>query len=48
MVFIHPHVLDGFVKNLAIDGAVNDFISDFNKLGQDKTMKDYFEQFTLL
>ena len=38
-----PDVIDGFVKNLAIDGAVNDFISDFNKLGQDKTMKDYFE-----
>ena len=38
-----PDVIDGFVKNLAIYGAVNDFISDFNKLGQDKTMKDYFE-----
>ena len=27
-----PSVLDGFVKNAAIDGAVSDFIHDFEKL----------------
>lgn len=27
-----PSVIDGFVKNAAIDGAVNDFVNDFEKL----------------
>ena len=36
-----PSVIDGFVKNMAIDGAVNDFISDFAKVaGEGKTMAD--------
>lgn len=37
-----PSVIDGLVKNLAIDGAVNDFIKDFESIGEGKTMKDYF------
>ena len=36
-----PAVIDAFVKNLAIDGAINDFLSDFAKVaGEGKTMAD--------
>lgn len=36
-----PAVIDAFVKNLAIDGAINDFISDFVKVaGEGRTMAD--------
>ncbi len=36
-----PSVIDAFVKNIAIDGAVNDFINDFAKAaGEGKTMYD--------
>lgn len=39
-----PDVIDGFVKNAAIDGAVNDFCSDFAKIGgADRSMKDYLK-----
>lgn len=36
-----PGVIESFVKNPAIDGAVNDFIHDFNTIGEGKNMKDY-------
>lgn len=36
-----PSVIDSFVKNAAIDQAVLDFISDFEQLGKEKTMKEY-------
>ena len=36
-----PSVIDAFVKNLAIDGAVRDFVRDFEALaGAGKTMAD--------
>ena len=36
-----PAVIDGFVKNLAIDGAIDDFINDFAKVaGEGKSMAD--------
>jgi fructose-6-phosphate aldolase 2 len=36
-----PDVIDAFVKNLAIDGAVNDFFNDFaRKTGEGVTMAD--------
>ena len=36
-----PSIIDGFVKNLAVDGAVNDFIHDFEKsAGRGKSMVD--------
>ncbi len=36
-----PSIIDGFVKNLAVDGAVNDFIHDFEKsAGRGKSMAD--------
>lgn len=36
-----PAVIEGFVKNLAIDGAVADFVADFEKLTREGcTMKD--------
>lgn len=38
-----PSVIDAFVKNAAIDEAVDTFISDFNKLGTERTMKEYFD-----
>lgn len=39
-----PAVIDGFVKNAAIDQAVTDFCNDFAKIGDaDKTMKDYLK-----
>lgn len=36
-----PTVIDGFMKNPAIDQAVDDFIADFNTLGDKKTMQEY-------
>lgn len=36
-----PDIIEGLVKNSAIDQAVNDFIKDFETIGQGKTMKDY-------
>ena len=39
-----PDVIDGFVKNAAIDQAVCDFCTDFAKIGgAEKTMKDYLK-----
>lgn len=39
-----PSVIDGFVKNAAIDQAVKDFCHDFATIGDDhKTMKDYLK-----
>lgn len=38
-----PSVIDAFVKNPAIDGAVNDFINDFESIGEGKSMKDYLK-----
>ena len=38
-----PAVIDAFVKNPTIDDAVNTFIEDFNKLGFERSMKEYFE-----
>ena len=35
-----PDVIDGFVKNLAIDGAVQEFVSDYEKLTGVKTMAE--------
>ena len=36
-----PSIIDGFVRNLAVDGAVNDFIHDFEKsAGRGKSMAD--------
>lgn len=35
-----PAVIDGFVKNAAIDGAVQDFIHDFEKLTGHTAMSD--------
>lgn len=35
-----PSVIDGFVKNAAIDGAVQDFINDFQKLTGCTAMSD--------
>lgn len=35
-----PSVIDGFVKNAAIDGAVQDFINDFKKLTGHTAMSD--------
>jgi len=36
-----PSVIDGFVKNLAVDGAIDDFVRDFAALaGKGKTMAD--------
>ena len=35
-----PSVIDSFVKNLAIDGAVQDFVRDFEKLTGKKAMTD--------
>ena len=36
-----PSVIDAFVKNLAIDGAIDDFVRDFAGLaGEGKTMAD--------
>lgn len=35
-----PSVIDAFVRNAAIDGAVNDFVSDFEKLTGRRTMTD--------
>ena len=35
-----PSVIDGFVKNMAIDGAVQDFVNDFEKLTGKKAMTD--------
>ena len=36
-----PSVIDGFVKNAAIDGAVRDFLNDFEKVASGgKTMAD--------
>ena len=36
-----PAVIDGFVKNQAIDGAISDFIRDFSQTaGEGKTMAD--------
>ncbi len=36
-----PSVIDGLVKNAAVDGAVNDFIHDFEKVaGEGKSMAD--------
>ena len=40
-----PSVIDGFVKNAAIEGAVNDFILDFGHVaGSGKTMADLIGQ----
>lgn len=36
-----PSVIDAFVKNPAIDRAVEDFIHDFESLGEKKTMSEY-------
>lgn len=36
-----PSVIDAFVKNPAIDRAVEDFIHDFASLGEKKTMSEY-------
>lgn len=38
-----PSVIDAFVKNPAIDGAVNDFITDFKTIGEGTCMKDYLK-----
>ncbi len=39
-----PSIIDGFVKNPAVDGAVNDFILDFEKTaGKGKSMADLIE-----
>ena len=39
-----PDVIDAFVKNLAIDGAVQDFVRDFGRLvGEGRTMADVIE-----
>ena len=39
-----PDVIDGFVRNAAIDQAVSDFCTDFAKIdGAEKTMKDYLK-----
>lgn len=35
-----PSVIDSFVRNAAIDGAVDDFIHDFQKVAPGKTMAD--------
>lgn len=35
-----PNVIDSFVKNAAIDGAVQDFVDDFNKLTGKTAMSD--------
>ena len=35
-----PEVIDNLVKNLAIDGAVEDFVSDFQKLTGKNTMAE--------
>ena len=41
---VAPDVIDGFVKNAAIDQAVCDFCTDFAKIGgAEKTMKDYLK-----
>ena len=40
-----PSVIDAFVKNLAIDGAVDDFIRDFAKVaGEGNTMAELVEK----
>lgn len=39
-----PDVIEGFVKNAAVDQAVSDFCNDFAKIGDaDKTMRDYLK-----
>ena len=39
-----PAVIDAFVKNLAIDGAINDFTRDFYSLaGEGKSMADLID-----
>lgn len=38
-----PSVIESFVKNPAIDGAVDDFIKDFNTIGNGACMKDYLK-----
>lgn len=38
-----PSVIESFVKNAAIDAAVRDFVSDFEKIGNGHTMKDYLK-----
>lgn len=40
-VTVSPDVIDGFVKNAAIDAAVAQFTNDFEELsGKGKTMED--------